>query len=135
MKKLVHSFDNSGGDIDSIDSVDLATARMKCISTQWIVQMYNHFCTSPDILVNGFKAIARASEPVLNIVVADGSHTSMSDAETDDSNDDHDSILSVYFSSDDEHRVWSTPGIYHQYIIFFVVFLAWSLEHCIKSVL
>ena len=73
--------------------------------------MYNHFCTSPDIIVNGFKAIAcsiDAGEPVLDDIVpyADGSRTSKSD-KTDDSDDDYDSddVSSGYFSSDDEQRV------------------------------
>ena len=111
-EEIAQQLSNSGGDIDSIDSVDLTTARMKCISARWIVQMYDHFCTSPDIIVNGFKAIARsidAGEPVIDDIVlcADGSCTSMSD-EIDDSDDDYDSdefedVLSAYFSSDDEH--------------------------------
>ena len=31
---------NAGGDIDKIESVDMTTARMKCISEQWIVRLY-----------------------------------------------------------------------------------------------
>ena len=107
-EEIAQQLSNSGGDIDSIDSVDLTTARMKCISAQWIARMYDHFCTSPDIIVNGFKAIAcsiDAGEPVLDDIVpcADGSRTSMSD-KTDDLDDDYDSddVSSAYFSSDDE---------------------------------
>ena len=34
MKKLVHSFDNSGDDIDSIDSVNLTTTRSALVHSE-----------------------------------------------------------------------------------------------------
>jgi hypothetical protein len=107
-EEIAQHLANSGGDVDSMDLVDLTTARMKCVSAQWIVRMYDHFCTSPDIIVNGFKAIARsidAGEPVVEDLCADGSCNSTSN-ETDDSDNEYDAdedVFSAYFSSEDEH--------------------------------
>lgn len=66
----------SNADIDEIEPVDLSTARMKNICAQWIEQMHDHFCMSPDIIVNGFKAIAKsidAGKPVLECSNDNGS--------------------------------------------------------------
>ena len=93
-EEIAHQLSNSDGDIDSLDPVDLTTARMKCVSARWIEQMFNYLSNSPDIIVHGFKAIAssiEAGKPVLADIDSDN--------ETDDC--DSESDLSAEFSSDE----------------------------------
>ena len=90
---------DAGGDIDKIESVDMTTARMKCVSAQWIVRLYDHLCLSPDVIANGFLAIARS----INAGQPDWNSDSManSDSNEDDDEDDSDNGT-AYFSSDEE---------------------------------
>ena len=39
---------------DDDEPVDLLTARMKCVSGRWIVQLYEHLEDNPQIIVHGF---------------------------------------------------------------------------------
>ena len=74
---------NSNDSIEQIEPVDVTTAGMKNVSAQWMEQMHNHFCMSPDIIVNGFKAIAQsisARKPVLD----DAEYQSEPNDSTDD---------------------------------------------------
>ena len=82
----------------------MTTARIKCFSAQWIVRLYNHLYLSPDVIINGFSAIARsinAGQPVL-----DGDSDSMANADSNeddaDSNEDDSDNGTAYFSSDEE---------------------------------
>ena len=98
-EEISRQLSNSGGDIDNIDPVDLTTARMKSNCAKWIVQMSDHFCQSPSIIVNGFTAIAKsidASKPFLDDT------DNASDDEDHDSDDFEDATSSAYFSSDEE---------------------------------
>lgn len=100
-EEVAQQLSNSGGDINGV-SIDLSTARMKCISAQWIVRMNDHLCSSPDIIVNGFKDIARsidAGEPVL----VDLDETDEMDDSDDFVSDEDDADDACYFSSDNEH--------------------------------
>ena len=40
---------------DEDTTVDISTARMKCVGGQWIVQMFEHLQDNPQILVHGFR--------------------------------------------------------------------------------
>ena len=40
---------------DDDEPVDLSTARMKCVSGKWIVQLYEHLEDNPHIVVHGFR--------------------------------------------------------------------------------
>jgi len=40
---------------DDNELVDLSTARMKCVSGKWIVQLYEHLKDNPHIVVYGFR--------------------------------------------------------------------------------
>ncbi|XP_065917245.1 uncharacterized protein [Dysidea avara] len=40
---------------DDDEPVDLSTARMKCMSVGWIVQLYEHLEDNPQIKVHGFR--------------------------------------------------------------------------------
>jgi len=40
---------------DDNEPVDLSTARMKCVSGKWIIQLYEHLEDSPQIVVHGFR--------------------------------------------------------------------------------
>ena len=40
---------------DNDEPVDLSTARMKCVSGNWLVQLYEHLEANPQIVVHGFR--------------------------------------------------------------------------------
>ncbi len=99
--EIAHQLNNFNGDIDSIDPVDITTARMKCVSAQWMVKIFENLLDRPDIIVNGFKAIAKsidAGRPVLD----DDDDNTKGDTSSSDDDDDE---TSVYFSSDDDQSL------------------------------
>ena len=71
---------------------------MKIISGQWIVGMSDHFCLSPEIVVNGFKAIARSIDAGKSVI--DDDSDSISDFEDCDSDEYG---TTAYFTSEDEN--------------------------------
>ena len=86
------------GDIDSIDPIDLSTARMKCVSAQWIVRLSEYLQSCPDIIVNGFKAISKsidAGRPVLD-------DKDFESATSHNGSDESTDSASAYFSSGDD---------------------------------
>ena len=40
---------------DDDEPVDLSTPRMKCVSGQWLVQLYEYLEDNPQIIVHGFR--------------------------------------------------------------------------------
>ena len=42
--------------MEELQPVDLSTARMKCLETQWLGKVVEYLSDSPQIIVNGFIA-------------------------------------------------------------------------------
>ena len=60
------------GDVNTIDPIDLTTSKMKCVSAQWFIRFFQYMQDRPDIVVNGFKAIAQSIDdgvPFLDNVI------------------------------------------------------------------
>ena len=86
-------------DIDDLEPIDLTTAKMKCISAQWITKLYEYLCKNPEIIVNGFLAAgisqaldASESDEIIDL-----------DSESDyDSDGDYSSYVSASEVSDND---------------------------------
>uniref|UniRef100_A0A1X7VTN4 Uncharacterized protein n=1 Tax=Amphimedon queenslandica TaxID=400682 RepID=A0A1X7VTN4_AMPQE len=100
--EVVQQLSVVNGDFDSIDPIDLSTARMKCVSARWIVRMSEYLQSCPDIIANGFKAIGKSIDAGKPILDDDGDFES---ADSHNGSDDEscDSV-SAYFSSADEDQ-------------------------------
>ncbi len=75
------------GDVKTIDPIDLTTSKMKCVSAQWFIRRFFQYMQDrPDIVVNGFKAIAQSIDdgvPFLDNVIDDDDFDSSDDDGTD----------------------------------------------------
>ena len=46
-----------GNEDDRFEPVEMSAPRVKCVGTQWLVCLYEHFMDSLDIIINGFYPV------------------------------------------------------------------------------
>lgn len=101
-EEVAQQLSSSTSDVNGIKTIDLSTARMKSTSAQWNVRMFDHLCSSPDIIGNGFKDIAHsidAGEPVLDDLVSCMQSESEDDMMSSDASTD---VEGCYFSNTED---------------------------------
>ena len=83
---------------DTLEPVDLSTARMKCIGANWLIQMHDYLVDNPQHVVKGFvlAGIAQsidAGEPVVDRDESEDENDDYtSDNESTDDSDVNDSL-------------------------------------------
>ena len=80
---------------DEETTVDLSTARMKCVGSQWIVQVFEHLQDNPQIIVHGFRHAGIFD--ALGILDEDElpRYSSEEDSDIEENNTDEDAIQAM----------------------------------------